>query len=122
MQQTITTRQAAHLIRESGGRIFTADVLTKKLLRENPGVPERNITPRRFNGRTGVSKGVNGKGRSFTPGADLIQIAELPAATRDPKTGQFHGVEFDSDRYRFLWVPGIRRLAIRGQIYQVIPE
>lgn len=118
--QTITTAQAAHLIRNSNGKIFTAEVLTKKLLKENPGVPESNLSPRVFNARIGVHKGVTGAGRKFAPGADLIQVGELPTPGRNEK-GHFQGAEFQGT-YRFIWVNGIRGLRIGGQSYSVVPE
>ena len=55
MAKNITVTQAEQLIKASKGTIFTATFV------------KRNGKTRRLNGRTGVSKGLTGKGRAYNP-------------------------------------------------------
>jgi hypothetical protein len=108
--QVITTRQAANHIRNSKGLIFTVDFIKRG-----------NGQLRRLTGRTGVSKGVQGEARYDAASHNLIRVAELAPATRNEK-GQFQGHEFTPRAFRSIGVEGIRRLAIKGQVYEVIGE
>jgi hypothetical protein len=123
MQETITTARAAELIRSNPGKVFAADVITKKIRKEHPFTPEDQLPRRRFVARTGVSVGVTGAGRKFTPGADLIQIAEMPPTVRDEQ-GRIRAegpMSENGSHFRFLTVAGIRGLRIAGKSYRVVP-
>ncbi len=109
--KTITTRQAADRIRNSGGKIFTVD-----FIKRGDGSLRRMIA------RTGVSKGVTGTGRKFDPASHgLLSVAELAPASRDDK-GRFNGHEFTSGAFRCVSIEGIERLAIGGNVFEVVRE
>ena len=120
--QTITTRQAANHIRFSKGKIFTVEFIKRGDRKKNPHAPESALPLRKLTGRTGVSKGVNGTGRSYDAASHgLLTVAEFAPATRNDK-GQFAGHEFTPGAFRNVGIEGIRSLKIGGKRFTVIAE
>lgn len=91
MAKTITVNQAERLIRSTNGTIFTATFV------------KRNGKTRRLNGRTGVTKGLTGKGLTYDPSNYGI----LPVF--DLYEGQYKALRFDA----------LTSLTVNGRTFKV---
>ena len=110
--QKITQVEAADLIRNSGGKVFTVEF-------------ERRTKPhgtRVLTGRRGVRAGVSGEGLGYDPLAHkLIPVAELLSPPRDAH-GRFTSFGEGVTRHQFRSVPveGIRSVRLGGEKYTVV--
>jgi hypothetical protein len=110
---TIKTTEAAELIRNSGGKVFSATVIKRS-----------TGSLRRMTGRLGVSKGVTGAGATYNAkDHDLIRVSEFVTAENTPRNekGQFAGNGNMKVQFRALAIEGIRSLKIGGKSFKVTP-
>ena len=113
METTITTSEAEELIRNSGGKIFSATFIKRS-----------TGSLRRMTGRVGVSKGVTGAGSNYNAkDHDLIRVSEFVTAEHTPrdKKGQFAGNGNMKTQFRAIAIEGIRSLKIGGKSFKVTP-
>ena len=98
--QVISAVKAKHLIEKSGGKVFSAEWMSKQT-----GEIKSIVA------RTGVSKGVKGIGLKFDPkkkGLIVVWAFDRPKSEC-----------VDDLKYRFIWWRGLTRLNINGQRYLV---
>jgi len=111
--ETITTKEAARLIRNSAGKIFCV-IVTKR----------STGSLRRMTGRVGVRKGVTGAGPQYNAkDHDLIRVSEFVTSenTLRNKKGQFSGNGNTKVQFRAIAIEGIRSLKIGGKSFTVTP-
>lgn len=109
--QTINTKEAAKLIRNSGGKVFSATI-----------VKRTTGSLRRMTARLGVSKGVTGAGASYNAkDHDLIRVSEFVTSetTERNEKGQFTGNGNMKVQFRAIAIEGIRSLKIGGKSFTV---
>lgn len=110
--ETISTTQAADLIKRSGGKLFSVTFIKRS-----------TGSPRRMVARVGVTKGVTGEGKRFDPSAhNLLTVHEFvtdPSTTREDGTGRFIGGGNMGTQFRHVPVENITGLRIGGKVFQV---
>jgi hypothetical protein len=108
MTKTITQSDAARMIRESGGKLFSV-TFTKR----------GNGALRRMTARTGVRKGVTGDGLRFNPHDHyLLTVHEF---VTHPERGERGRLRNMGTQFRSVPVDGIVELRIGGQTFNVVP-
>lgn len=111
MEQTIDCREAARLIHNSKGKLFSV-LFTKRT----------TGSTRRMVGRIGVRKGVTGTGPNYNAkDHDLIRVHEFVTAEdtlRNPK-GHFVGGGNLQTQWRAVPIEGIQELRLGGKTYRV---
>jgi hypothetical protein len=102
----ITQTEAARMIRNSGGKLFSV-TFTKR----------STGSRRRMTARVGVRKGVSGGGQRFNP-ADhhLLTVHEF---VTDPARGDRGQLSNMGTQWRSVPIDGITELRCGGQIFQV---
>ena len=109
--ETITTQEAATLIRSTKGKLFSV-IFNKRT----------NNAPRRITGRLGVRKGTNGNGKSFNDrDHNLLTVHEFvsdPNMSRNSK-GHFQGSGNMKTQFRSVSIERITSLKLGGKKYQV---
>lgn len=104
----ITTKEAASMIRNSGGKLFS--VTFEK--RNKPGVI------RRLTGRVGVRKDVKGVGQKFNPADhNLLTVYEF---VTDPERDERGRVRCMATQWRSVGIERIRSLKIKGFTFDVV--
>lgn len=103
--QIITQREAARLMRTSGGRIFSVSFIKRS-----------NGARRRMIGRMGVTQGVTGEGKKFNDrDHDLVTVFELVGAGQNAQGRHANG----GKQFRHVPIEGIESLRIAGTEYEV---
>lgn len=103
--ETISTSQAADMIRTSKGKIFSVTFIKRS-----------TGSKRRMVGRTGVTQGVTGEGKAFNAADhDLLTVFEL---VTDPirEKGRVRNM---GKQWRHVSIEGITSLRIAGKEFQV---
>ncbi len=116
----ITQDEAANMIRNSGGKLFSV-TFTKRSDRRKM-VSGASLPRRRMVARTGVKLGVTGEGQKFDPKAHgLVVVHEFvtqPDTTR-ASDGKFIGGGNMATQFRNIPIEGIEGLRIDGKEFQV---
>lgn len=109
--QSITTNEAASMIRESQGKLFGVTFIKRS-----------TGSSRHMVARVGVSQGVTGEGQKFNPrDHNLLNVYEFvtqPDTTRD-NVGRFIGGGNMAKQFRCVPIENIRQLRIAGKEFQV---
>ena len=103
----ITTKEAACMIRNSGGKLFRVEFEK----RTKPGAI------RRMTGRVGDRKDVKGTGQAFNPADhDLLTVYEF---VTDPSRDERGRVRCMATQWRSIGIERIRRLKMNGVTFEV---
>lgn len=114
--QIIDRNEAARMIRQSGGKIFSVTFIKRTDRKKMPYASESQLPRRRMVARLGVTQGVTGQGKAFRDSDhDLITAFELVTGNRDAKGRLQNG----GRHFRHIPIEGIRELKIAGQEYTV---
>ena len=104
--ETISQNEAATLIKESRGKLFSVTFIKRK-----------DGSRRRMTARVGVRKGVNGDGLKFNPADhNLLTVHEF---VTDPTRGEKGRVRNMVTQFRSVPIDGIIQLKVGGKTFEI---